>query len=93
MCLEGPESGTYFRGSAHVAGGFAKIAVPESFRAVTDDKNITVQLTPTGGLAVLACIRKGLDEIVVQGSSDVEFDYMVNGVRRAYKDFEVIRDN
>jgi hypothetical protein len=93
VCLEGPESGTYFRGTARIVGGFAKIAVPESFRSVTAEENITVQLTPTGGLAVLACIRKGLDTILVQGSSDVEFDYMVNGVRRAYKDFAVIRDN
>ncbi|MGH9441128.1 MAG: hypothetical protein ACRD16_02515 [Thermoanaerobaculia bacterium] len=93
VSLEGPESGTYFRGTARTVGGFATIEVPESFRDVTDERNITVQLTPTGGLAVLACVRKGLDSIVVQGSSDVEFDYMVNGVRKAYKDFEVVRQN
>ncbi len=93
VCLEGPESGTYFRGHGRVVSGFAKIAVPESFRMVTDSENITVQLTPVGGLAVLACVQKNLDTIVVQGSGDVEFDYMINGVRKAYKDFAVVRAN
>ncbi len=93
VSLEGPESGTYFRGSGHVVGGFARIQVPESFRDVTDENDITVQLTPVGGLAVLACVSKSLDTIVVQGSADIEFDYMINGVRKAYKDLHAIRKN
>jgi hypothetical protein len=76
-----------------VVNGLAKIDVPESFRSVTDADNLTVQLTPVGSLAVLACLKKDLNAIVVQGSGDVEFDYMVNGVRKAYKDFEAIHDN
>jgi hypothetical protein len=93
VCLEGPESGTYFRGHGHVVSGFAKIEVPESFRMVTDDQGLTVVAMPVGGLAVLACVKKSLNTIVLQGSSDVEFDYVVNGVRKAYKDFKPIADN
>ncbi len=66
-------------GSGHVVGGFARIEVPEAFRYVTDERNLTVQLTPVGGLAVLACVSKSLDSIVVQGSADIGLDYMVNG--------------
>ena len=93
VCLEGPESGTYFRGSGHVVGGFAKIAVPESFRMVSDEKGLTVVATAVGGPGAIWVVRKNLDEIVLQANTDVEFDYVVNGVRRAYKDFEVIREN
>jgi len=93
VCLEGPESGTYFRGSGHIVGGFAKITVPESFRMVSDEKGLTVVATAVGGPGAIWVVKKDLNEIVLQASSDVAFDYMVNGVRRAYKDFDVIREN
>jgi len=93
VSLEGPESGTYFRGSARTVNGFATIEVPESFRMVTDDKNLTVVVTPVGELAIMACITKSLDRIVIQSSKDVDFDYVVNGVRKAFKDHEAISEN
>jgi hypothetical protein len=93
VCLEGPESGTYFRGSGRVAGGFATIEVPESFRDVTDENGLTVVATPVGGPGSIWVVRKGLDRIVLQASSDVHFDYVVNGVRKAYRDFEVVGEN
>jgi hypothetical protein len=93
VCLEGPESGTYFRGSGRITGGFAKIAVPESFRDVTDRNGLTVVATAVGGPGSIWVVRKGLDEILLQASSDVEFDYVVNGVRRAYRDFTPVHDN
>ena len=64
--------------------------VPESFRLVTSEQGLTVVLTPSGELATLACARKSLDEIVVRSSADVEFDYVVNGVRKGHEGFEPI---
>jgi len=93
VCLEGPESGTYFRGSGHIVGGFAKIEVPESFRAVTDDRGLTVVATAVGGPGAIWVMKKGLSEIVLQANTDVEFDYVVNGVRKAYHDFTAIENN
>ena len=93
VCLEGPESGTYFRGSGHIVGGFARIPVPEYFRLVSDDEGLTVVATVVGGPGAIWVVKKNLNEIVLQANSDVEFDYMVNGVRKAYKDFEVVREN
>ena len=90
VALEGPEAGTYFRGRARFSHGLARIAVPESFRLVTDEEGLTVQITPIGEMASYAVTQVGLDEIVVQGSKDVEFFYTVNGVRQTFKDWEVI---
>ncbi len=93
VCLEGPESGTYFRGTARLVGGVAVIDVPESFRLVTEPEGLTVQTTAVGAPTLLWIESRGLDRIVVRGAQDVEFDYFVNGVRRGFADWEAIRAN
>jgi hypothetical protein len=90
VCLEGPESGTYFRGSAQIVSGQAVINVPEDFRIVTDTEGLTVQLTPVGDLATMAVVGEDLNQIVVKSNRDVRFHYMVNGVRKAFKDHQAI---
>src|SRR5262249_29745383 len=92
ISLEGPESGTYFRGSAQIVNGSAVIYVPEDFRVVTDSEGLTVQLTPVGGAASMFVVSEDLNQIVVRSSRDVRFHYMVNGVRRAFKDHQAIAD-
>jgi hypothetical protein len=91
--LEGPESGTYFRGTGRITRGNATIDVPESFRDVSAADGMTVQLTPIGDLAVLAVVSEGLDRIEVRGSMDVQFHYMVNGIRAGFEDHQTITDN
>jgi hypothetical protein len=86
IALEGPEAGTYFRGRAKFQRSLATIPVPESFRMVTDPEGLTVQITPIGELATFAVLRIGLDQIVVKASRDVEFSYLVQGVRASFKD-------
>lgn len=93
VSLEGPEAGTYFRGTGRVIHGTATIEIPESFRMVTDEEGLTVVVTPVGEMASLAVIRQDLNKIVVQGSKDVRFNYLVNGVRKAYRDFQAISEN
>ena len=93
VCLEGPESGTYFRGTARIVNGIAEIAVPEDFRIVSSDRGLTVQLTPIGAPATLWIAAEDLKRITVRGSSDVEFHYLVNGVRKAFEDFEPVSEN
>jgi hypothetical protein len=90
VSLEGPEAGTYFRGTAHVVRGQAVITVPEDFRIVTDDEGLTVQLTPVGSSANMWIASEDLNQITVRSSKDVTFHYLVQGVRRNYKDFEVV---
>jgi hypothetical protein len=91
ISLEGPEAGTYFRGRARFQNGMARIPVPEHFRLVTDPEGLTVQITPIGAMASFAVLRMDLDEIVVQASRNVEFSYLVQGVRATYKDISPFR--
>ena len=93
VSLEGPESGTYFRGTARIVNGFAEIEVPESFRLVTAENGLTAVTSPLGSPATIVCLQKSLEKIVFQGSADVEFDYIVNGVRAGFQDHQAIQDN
>jgi hypothetical protein len=88
VALEGPEAGTYFRGTARTTEREAVIEVPESFREVTEEEGLTVQLTPVGELATLAVVSQDLNRIVVRSTKDVTFHYMVNGVRQGYRNFQ-----
>ncbi len=92
VCLEGNESGTYFRGSSRLRSGRAVIEVPEEFRLVTDPEGITVQVTPRGPARIWV-EESDLDRVVVRGDLDADFDYFVNGVRRGFTDHEPIREN
>jgi len=92
VCLEGNESGTYFRGSAQLENGLAIIEVPEEFRLVTESRGLTVQITPMGP-AQIWVEEKSLNQIVVCGNSDIKFDYFVNGFRRGFKKFKSIHEN
>ncbi len=85
--LEGREVGTYFRGTARSSGGRAVIEIPEDFRIVTDENGLTVQLTPVGAFSQMYVENQDLNQIVVHSSRDVTFHYLVQGVRRAFKDF------
>ena len=82
-----------FKAVLGIVGGSAVIPVPEDFRIVTSDTGLTVQVTPNGDLAVLACVSKDLNRIVVKGSADVEFDYLVHGVRKAFEGQQPIVEN
>jgi hypothetical protein len=92
ISLEGPEAGTYFRGRGRFQNGIARIPVPDHFRMVTDPEGLGVQVTPIGPMATVSILRADLNEIVVQASRDVEFYYLVNGIRASFKDSSPFRD-
>jgi hypothetical protein len=69
-----------------------RIEVPESFRIVTDAEGITVQLTPLHGPASMYVESEDLSQIVVRSSKDVTFHYLVQGMRRAFKQFEPVSE-
>jgi hypothetical protein len=91
--VEGREANTLFRGTGHLVGGVATIAIPDDFRMVTSPNNLTVQLTAIGQMANLYCVTRSLDGISIAGAPDVEFDYQVIGRRAAFADFTPIHDN
>lgn len=94
--LEGPEAGTYVRGTARTSKGEAVIKLPDHFARLTEAERLTVQLTPIGRWGQLYVAEKSPSRLVVRlapGSEDLEFDYVVQGVRKGYLDFQVKRPN
>jgi hypothetical protein len=92
--LEGPEAGTYFRGSAKTVNGQVVVELPGYFSRLTESERMTVQLTPVGAPGQLYVAEKSPSKLVIkiaQGSADLEFDYLVQGVRKGYLDYEVER--
>jgi hypothetical protein len=96
VALEGPEAGTYIRGTGQLRRGLARIALPEHFSAVTSSEGITVQLTCLGECNGLRIAEKRPDHIVVKelmgGEHNVAFDYLVQGVRKGYERFEPVTE-
>ncbi len=90
VSLEGPEAGTYFRGTASTRGGVCVIEVPEPFRMVTDEDGLTVQVTTVGSGAHAWVESESLERIVVRSSADTKLHYLVQGVRKAYRDFQPV---
>ena len=94
--LEGPEAGTYLRGTAKTKGGEAVIELPGYFSRITETERMTVQLTPVGSWGQLYVSEKTPQRLVVRlapGTEDLEFDYLVQGIRKGYLDYEVERAN
>ena len=90
IALEGPESGTYFRGGARTESGIAIIAVPDHFRMVSTEEGMTVHVTPVGQFTQIWVESVDLNNVVIRSSRDVEFHYIVHGIRRAFRDFNPI---
>ena len=95
--IEGPEAAAYTRGTAKLVNGEAIVKLPEHFALVVNDKTLTVQVTPLSADSEgLAVVKKSAEEIVVKelrgGRGNYDFDYMVQGVRKGFEDFQVIRD-
>jgi hypothetical protein len=88
ICLEGNESGTYFRGKTRLVNGRAEIPIPEEWKLVTEDEGITVQVTPVDQPSRLHVPIQTRDRIVVRGDGDCTFSYFVNGVRRGFARYE-----
>jgi hypothetical protein len=94
VSLEGPEAGTYIRGTAKLVNGEAVINLPEHFSLVTNDDGLTVQLTPLGEWLQLYIVQKSTKQIIVREASGKsgQFDYLVQGIREGFENHQVIRD-
>jgi hypothetical protein len=93
--LEGPETGTYTRGSGSIRGGEARIALDPTFALTTDpDIGLTAVVTPRRPRADLYVASVSTKELVVRSGStspdEVAFDYVVNGLRVGFENRPVI---
>lgn len=94
VSLEGPEAGTYIRGTAKLVNGEAVIQLPEHFSLVTNDEGVTVQLTPLGEWLQLYVVQKSAKQLIVREASGKsgQFNYLVQGIRKGFENHQVIRD-
>lgn len=92
--LEGPEAGTYIRGTTELVNGEAVIELPKHFSLVTSEEGLTVQLTPLGEWLQLYVVERSTTKIVVREANgkDGRFDYLVQGVRKGYEGYQVVRE-
>jgi hypothetical protein len=96
VSLEGPEAGTYIRGTARLTNGEAVIELPEHFSMVTAEEGLTVQVTPWEDCNGLYVAERSTSRIVVRelrgGRSNIKFDYLVQGVRKGYENYQVVQE-
>jgi len=96
--LEGPEAGTYTRGSGSIRGGEARIALDPTFALTTNpDIGLTAVVTPRRARADLYVASVSTKELVVRsGTASAEavaFDYVVNGLRVGFENQPVILES
>jgi hypothetical protein len=91
--LEGGEAGTYYRGTAQLEGGTARVELSEHFSLVTEEEGLTVQVTPREDCNGLYVAEVTTTYVVVRelqgGTGHARFDFFINGVRSGYEDFQV----
>lgn len=92
--LEGGEAGTYTRGTATLVDGEATVELPEHFALVTEESGLTVQLTPRGEWLQLFVAELTPRKLSVKepGRRAGRFDFLVQGVRKGYGDYRVVRE-
>ena len=91
--VEAPTVDVYFRGTARIVNGTARIEVPDHFRLTAREGTYTTSLTPIGSLATLTVFNESADGIVIWGSADVAFHYIVYAERDEVRNFQPIQRN
>lgn len=94
--LEGPEVGTYVRGTARLQDGHALVPLPDHFTIVTGETGLTVHLTPRSATSRgVAAVNLSNSELEIrelnEGTGSYDVDYLVHGVRRGVENYEVRR--
>ncbi|UCE18987.1 MAG: hypothetical protein JSV84_01155 [Gemmatimonadota bacterium] len=90
-CLEGPESGVYYRGKAQLIDGESVVMLPDYFEALTREEDRTVLLTPIGKEPfTMSCSEVADGQFTVYGTKpDGKFFWEVKAVRADVDRLEV----
>ncbi len=93
--IEGPEVGTYTRGTARLQDGRAVVPLDPTFARVTNpDVGLTAIVTPRSAAAGLHVEQVGTEELIVASDDpecDAAFDYLVMGLRIGFESVPVVR--
>jgi hypothetical protein len=91
--VEAPTVDVYFRGTAELVNGIARITIPDHFRFTARDGTYMTTLTPVGRSVTLSVDQEGPDGIVVRGSGNARFHYVVFAERAEIEGFEPVQRN
>ncbi|UCB52185.1 MAG: hypothetical protein JSV10_09395 [Candidatus Zixiibacteriota bacterium] len=95
--LEGDEVATYTRGHARLTNGQALVKLGETLKWVTNpDIGLTAHITPRGECEGLYVASLTTSEMLVKemrgGNSNIEFDYLVCGLRIGFEEASVVQE-
>jgi hypothetical protein len=91
--VEAPTVDVYFRGTASLVNGSARIEVPDHFRFTAREGTYMTTLTPVGRAVALSVEEEGPDGIVVRGSGGARFHYVVWAERAEIVGYEPVVEN
>ena len=91
--VEAPTVDVYFRGTGTLSNGYAHIEVPDHFRYTAREGTYMTTLTPIGRPISLSVESEGPEGIVVRGSGNVSFHYVIYAERAEIEGYEPVRPN
>jgi hypothetical protein len=91
--VEAPTVDVYFRGTAMLVNGVARIEVPGHFRFTAREGTYMTELTPVGRPIALSVEEEGPEGIVVRGTGNARFHYVVYAERAEIVGYEPVTRN
>jgi len=91
--VEAPTVDVFFRGTANLVNGYARVEVPDHFRFTAREGTYMTQLTPVGRAVPLAVEEEGPEGIVVRGAGNTRFHYVVYAERAEIVGYEPVTKN
>lgn len=91
--VEAPTVDVYFRGTAALVNGSLRIDVPEHFRLTARDGTYMTMLTPLDRAVALRVEHESAAGILVRGTGNTRFHYVVYAERDAIVDFDPMPPN
>ena len=93
VAVEAPTVDVYFRGTATLVNGHARVEVPDHFRFTAREGTYMTELTPVGQPVALSVEEEGPRGIVVRGTGNARFHYVVYAERAEIVGYEPVTKN
>jgi hypothetical protein len=91
--VEAPTVDVYFRGTAELVNGIARVEIPDHFRYTAREGTYMTTLTAVGRAANLSVESEGPEGIVVRGTGSVRFHYVVYAERAELEGYPPVMRN
>ena len=91
--VEAPTVDVYFRGTGTLVNGYARVEVPDHFRFTAREGTYMTELTPVGQPVALSVEEEGPGGIVVRGTGNTRFHYVVYAERAEIVGYEPVTKN